>query len=542
MKYIFVLLLSVLLIGCGDGYDKAICEAESMIEAGNGDSALVLVEDVYPEDLNERQKARYAIIVGAAHDMRGDAMSEDALLCDAFEYYKSAEPVDSAKLLQATLLLAKYYWWIGEKDQSRGILEKALTDHHKKSTVLLAMFELASRDYDMESCNNYLKQLLELNPNTDMTFMLRYNLAVSSYYLNMPEMARDIISDLDRYVTITQDSAMYWKQVVMTQADIVSECGDQNEAIRLQELALEHFKGDSAITSLSYASMCRYYLLLDDVGMARRCLQMADDFATAEIKENMTNAGYYKMMHILLRYVTTHEIDGTEWILFVNSLQSNKEFSQKIAEAKKQANVQMTERNYKLTIENQHKQLLVLCMAFACVVVAVGSVMYVRKKNRAIVEKDDELDTLRRMIAESQSCTNERDDRFFKKVLLQQLGVIRMAAANPTAANQELLKRMQEIADKDVAVESMLNWADLYKTIDYVYDGYHSRLVERFGHMLNERELQLCCLLRANFSTKEISIVTQQSVRTVYQRKTVIRQKLGVEEKSDIATVTSENG
>ena len=60
--------------------------------------------------------------------------------------------------------------------------------------------------------------------------------------------------------------------------------------------------------------------------------------------------------------------------------------------------------------------------------------------------------------------------------------------------------------------------------------------------MLNERELQLCCLLRANFSTKEISIVTQQSVRTVYQRKTVIRQKLGVEEKGDIAAVTSENG
>ena len=108
-----------------------------------------------------------------------------------------------------------------------------------------------------------------------------------------------------------------------------------------------------------------------------------------------------KMMHILLRYVTTHKIDGTEWILFVNSLQSNKEFSQKIAEAKKQANVQMTERNYKLMIENQHKQLLVLCMTFACVVVAVGFVMYVRKKNRAIVEKDDELDTLRRMIAES---------------------------------------------------------------------------------------------------------------------------------------------
>ena len=542
MKYIFVLLLSVLLIGCGDGYDKAIGEAEGMIEAGNGDSALVLVEDVFPDELSEQLKARYALVVGAAHDMRGDAMSEDTLLLDAFEYYKSTEPVDSARSLQSTLLLAKYYWWIGEKEQSRELLEKLLAVYPEKSTILLAMYELASRDGDVESCNNYIKQLLERNPNTDMTFLLRYNLAVSAYFLGEPEKAREIIKDLGRYAKMEQDTVLYWTYVVGSQADIESECGDQHEAIRLQKMLIEHFEGDSAIISISYAAMSRYYLLLDDVGMAHRCLQMAEDFATPGIKENMTNAGYYKMMHILLRYVTTHKIDGTEWILFVNSLQSNKEFSQKIAEAKKQANVQMTERNYKLMIENQHKQLLVLCMTFACVVVAVGFVMYVRKKNRAIVEKDDELDTLRRMIAESQSCTNERDDRFVKRVLLQQLGVIRMAAANPTTANQELLKRMQEIADKDVAVESMLNWADLYKTIDYVYDGYHSHLVARFGQILNERELQLCCLLRANFSTKEISIVTQQSVRTVYQRKTVIRQKLCVEEKSDIATVTSENG
>lgn len=36
------------------------------------------------------------------------------------------------------------------------------------------------------------------------------------------------------------------------------------------------------------------------------------------------------------------------------------------------------------------------------------------------------------------------------------------------------------------------------------------------------------------FSTKEISVVTQQSVRTIYQRKTDIRHKLGMDEKEDI--------
>lgn len=45
----------------------------------------------------------------------------------------------------------------------------------------------------------------------------------------------------------------------------------------------------------------------------------------------------------------------------------------------------------------------------------------------------------------------------------------------------------------------------------------------------------LCCLLKAGFSTKEIMLVTQQSLQTVYQRKSSIRKKTGMPEKADIA-------
>ncbi|MFR1327341.1 MAG: helix-turn-helix transcriptional regulator [Bacteroides cellulosilyticus] len=56
----------------------------------------------------------------------------------------------------------------------------------------------------------------------------------------------------------------------------------------------------------------------------------------------------------------------------------------------------------------------------------------------------------------------------------------------------------------------------------------------RFGSVLIDKEQQLCCLLCAEFSTKEISVVTQQSIPTIYQRKTNIRKKLGMGEKEDI--------
>jgi DNA-binding CsgD family transcriptional regulator len=88
-------------------------------------------------------------------------------------------------------------------------------------------------------------------------------------------------------------------------------------------------------------------------------------------------------------------------------------------------------------------------------------------------------------------------------------------------------------------VDYLLDWDDLYKTIDSLYDGYYTNLRSRYSDVLNEREMQLCCLLKADFSTKEISFVTQQSVRTVYQRKSSVRQKLNMEEKEDIAQFLS---
>ena len=147
------------------------------------------------------------------------------------------------------------------------------------------------------------------------------------------------------------------------------------------------------------------------------------------------------------------------------------------------------------------------------------------------MEKEEELEALRRLLHETEGDESGNNDKFVKKMLLQQLGLIRIVATNPSSDHQELLVQMGRIANKDVAVDDLLVWSDLYKTIDMVHDGFYTRISQKYGNILNEKELQLCCLLKSDFSTKEISVVIQQSIRTVYQRKTVIRQKLDMAEK-----------
>lgn len=542
MKYAILLLIAIL-AGCStDKTGRTIELAEKLLDAGKIDSALTMLGNIYePQKLSASQQAQYALISGTCHLYKGLALTEDSLLLSALDYYKHTSPCDSARLMQATILASQYYWWKGDKAKAYFLLENYAGKCNKsdKIKILFVTFTLSSADYDYDRIYHTMSLLLRLyEPNDDRIYITRYNYGLAAFYTGNKAESENILNDIDKYIKTQTDTVHYRKEGLRTIADIIADNGDLHRAIELQNKALQNYDTcDSIGKSLSYASLARYDLQLGNIAEAQRHMQLADNYATNEIKQDLSFVGLYKIMHILLDYTDNRKVNIINWADFVNKLQDNEKHNQSITTAKTEANNRLTEQNYKITIVSQRHYITTLYIILALTALIILLITYTWRKKKIAAEKDDELETLRQMIATSQSQPNEKDDRFFMKILLQQLGIIRMAAANPTAANQELLKRMQEIADKEVAVDSLLNWDDLYKTIDFIYSGYHSRLAAKYGNILNEKEIQLCCLLRANFSTKEISIVTQQSVRTVYQRKTVIRQKLGIEEKGDISAV-----
>lgn len=470
-----------------------------------------------------------------ARARKGKSLSEDTLLVQALEYYRTLEPKDSARLSQATRLTARYYWWIGEKERAYNLL-KSIADTDKKA--LRALYQLSSRDYDFEACYKYLVQIME--DETEKTFENYQALAALYFYTNHPEECERMFDNLTQYIRTPQDSAIYWGQVLPNHADIISDYGKHDKAIQLQEQVLNHFIGkDSLRVSFAYGSLSRYHLLKGNLKEAEHCIQLAKGYANDEVKNSLSMAGYMELLQSILNYAKGKRINMQEWANFANSLQERANIKQRITDAKEENNRQLTERNLKLTIEKQRSQITFIYIGLGLMAIIGGLAFYIRKRKRQMEEKEEELEALRQLVTESQQHTEQKDDRFFKRILLQQLGVIRMAASNPTTANQELIRRMSEIVDGQVPVDSLLHWEDLYQTIDYIYEGFYTRIKEKYGNLLNEKEIQLCCLLKANFSTKEISIVSSQGVRTVYQRKSVIRQKLGMEEKGDIVEFLS---
>lgn len=489
---------------------------------------------------NEKHKADEIIKLALQHEAEGASLSEDADIINALEYYLSQEPTDTATIKTVTRLVASHYWWVGEKMKAYETLESYLEKYPDDDKSRYALLNFLVLDGDYKKMESYLTQRINTGGST-RSFKELHELAVVKFYNGDADEAITLYKEALSLVKTAEDSILMWRLALPAYSDILNFTGNQKQAIEIREKVLEHDRGNNPTEeALSYASLAWYHLQLKDFSTARHYVELAQTVKDEKFDNDLSRAGYLQVVKLLLDYAETSSVDVREWGLFVNGLGDKAMVAQKIADAKREANRRLAEQNMLITIQKQKDKMWFGALVFILLIAILGLLLWLRNRKNKLIEKEDEIDALRKLLSESSDAVDgNKDDRFFKKILLQQLGVIRMATANPTSANLELLKRMKEITGKEVDVDALLNWNDLYKTIDYIYDGFYASLVKKFGSVLNEKEIQLCCLLKANFSTKEISVVTQQSVRTVYQRKSTIRQILQMPEAEDIATFLS---
>jgi len=199
------------------------------------------------------------------------------------------------------------------------------------------------------------------------------------------------------------------------------------------------------------------------------------------------------------------------------------------------------EFTHKMRLKEQRIWTVVSISVVVLIAVALFLWIQIKRKNQEritrLVEAEERIETLNHLLEEAQkepSPDAGQDDTFFKRILLQQLGIIRMVANTPTAQNQALLRHLTEIGNDEAPAEDLIVWEDLYPIIDRLYDNFYTRLMERFGSVLTDKEVQTCCLLCAGFSTKEIAVITRQAIGTVYVRKSSARQKMGAPDGADI--------
>lgn len=170
----------------------------------------------------------------------------------------------------------------------------------------------------------------------------------------------------------------------------------------------------------------------------------------------------------------------------------------------------------------------VLLVILLCLVVFILFSQYRKKKQFY------QLLTLQRRIETLEQLEKMQDET--RQFILRDLEIAKKIAMLKYTRKEKSERLLHELDNLNIIEGNKLiatRWDDFYHDIDITFDGFHNKLVHEYPD-LNEKEVQLCCLMMAGFRTEEIAAVWMQSVFTVHKCKTNVRKKINTSEGGDI--------
>ena len=152
---------------------------------------------------------------------------------------------------------------------------------------------------------------------------------------------------------------------------------------------------------------------------------------------------------------------------------------------------------------------ILVIVSLLSILVAGGVSLYIRNRRNRLIDMEERLEALRQLLNESKQSVAEEekpDSAFFRKVLLQQLGVIRLMATTPTQQNKELLQQMTRITNEDVPRSMIISiriWSDCL-----------------MGVCWKKRSSFVACYAPASLPRKSVWLPSKASVRSISARRT----------------------
>ena len=544
LPFLGLLFVLLCLTSCWQiGAERLLSQADKQVEV-NVDSVNTLLSRIEnPSQLSGEDRLLYGWLRAYVHYKWNSSMVEDTLTLAATDYYISRR--DTSRMFLSYILKARYLYWTKQYDHSTALLDTGIIAAlaQRDTNYAVKMLYLQGGDYVYAKKDNArgvvaYRRALQLKESPKIAFSLGIAMALihhdsASYYMN-----RSV--ELALQQGDTSKVVHYLRNYAQLQAYVSTNFTEAIAAIQRMEkltddvdqLLMGEMVKTEAFLKMGQLDSAQYYL---DKGKA----------ITAGEEKFPTHENMISHYQAIIDYSRHRTFDILNTMRYNDSIGNALFALQSTIRRKDETKESLSQANLQLTVERQHTQLSLLFGLLVVVLAGGGAFFYIRNRRTKLIEAEERIETLNRLLAEvaksspiekqeDAKATEVEDGAFFRKILLQQLGIIRLVATQPTSQNQELLRRISGITNRELPVESLLIWEDLYPVIDRVYNGFYTKMYRRFGSVFIDKEQQLCCLLCAEFSTKEISVVTQQSIPTIYQRKTNIRKKLGMEEKEDI--------
>jgi tetratricopeptide (TPR) repeat protein/DNA-binding CsgD family transcriptional regulator len=537
IRYIIIL---IAFVSCNSSKEKSLILSDKMLKK-NPVQALAILDSLENSDrLDEEEQLHLVWNRALAHQALGMSLAEDEQLPEAIAYYR--EKVD--KQADSYLLEASYLNWTGKEADAIKAIDKGLTnivDSTKRVQLLALEAGIFEHQREYKKAIEMLKKALGYDLPKREQALLNYKLGLNLSLLG--DRQSEHFYDKSIQLATENGDTVIACEFLRNYADYLANNGQYR---RSNDMFYQICRMMPQLAELSVIqiAMAGNYINLHRLDSARICNDKAiksDIELEAQGFADISRRAVLELERCLLDYANGKTISYVDFARYCDSITVDMQAKENTLARRQETKNRLKLVNQELKLDQQRMG----WMLSVAVLLLIGGVMvgylYHRNRVQRLAEAEDRIDTLTRMLAEAQTSTvvgektpKTDDDAFFKKILLQQLGIIRMVANAPTNQNQALLKRISGISDGKIPTDSLLVWSDLYPVIDRLYDNFHTRLTEQYGNALTQKEIQISCLLCAGFSTKEIGVITQQSDATIYVRKTSIRKKIGAAEGQDI--------
>lgn len=167
------------------------------------------------------------------------------------------------------------------------------------------------------------------------------------------------------------------------------------------------------------------------------------------------------------------------------------------------------------------------------------NILTIKEQERKIFEQDRELLYREKEMVElelkhkmrenlSKAMKNFQHNQLIQKAI-DELNDVRRSwrsGKDPEQIDRELLATVNELR----LSQNDQIWNEFETIFSESNPDYLSKLTKKFPN-LTPNEIKLCILLFQNMRTKEITAITQQSVKSIYVARTRLRKKLGIEDK-----------
>lgn len=495
------------------------------------DSALALLGGIDPDELTvDSIKAKFHYVMAYAHDSRSHLSLADSLVSFSCDFYRGR---DLRRSINSTSLLAAYKYRIGEREVALEMLDSLSSLTTVPETMLIKPLRTRVQLGAYEEHNeSRIRRLMFIDNDKEMRSRYKYKLYFAFLFEARNDSALAMIDNFISTAILEGDSLMRFRYEYEKVGTLI-ESGRYAESMNLADSLMNAANDDSGVP---------YFLLWKSLALLnmQKPAEAAAELACADnlaINMETDERGYYNsfaiVLHTVLNYHDTGKVSFLPAARINNSQRDYLFDARRLRREAEQSALEIENRRLILKAKNDRQSALIVIVVLAALLVSGALLFYARKRKRKALEVMERNEILQKLVDESKAPRADSSaNEALRRAMLKQLGIIKMVAETPTEQNRDMLRKISSIdGDTD---GTLVNWQSVYGMIDNLYGGFYSRLRERHGNLLSPKEEQIIALMVAGFSTKEISVITGQTVATIYVRKSSVRKKLGVPEKEDI--------